>query len=107
MGEPRHALQLPPPQAQRKQASEPTIAMERQCPLVVTVLASPGGLDSLENRAGGGTRLDSGLMKETGATEKPGDVAATLLETSKTSEPWERPNCEPEASIVSKGAHKG
>ena len=52
----QHKLLLPPhPELGRAHASEPSGAVERQCPLVATVPGSPGGSSRLESWVGGGT----------------------------------------------------
>lgn len=83
MGEPKTNSCRPHPKLGRRQASEPAAAVERSCPLAATLFGSPGGWQGLENQVGGGTRLDSSHLMETGVTEIPGDGPVALLEASK------------------------
>lgn len=63
VGGAQHKLLLPPPpQSGRARASEPSGAVERQCPLVATAPGLPGGSGHLQNWVGRGTSwaLDTG-----------------------------------------------
>ena len=61
-GSPTQTPAAPPPQSGRARASEPSGAVERQCPLVATAPGLPGGSGHLQNWVGRGTSwaLDTG-----------------------------------------------